>query len=333
MHASPSHIYAFKTSWLLRHLTALLGGLAGLWVLLSLGRLVIPGARDTWDMDRTIMAYKVDLASAHSNPEIILIGDSSCLMNVDASLLSSLTGMTTLNLGTLSFLSLESYALLLEHGLKNQSNPPKHVILLTHPDFLRRQSPSLPHVHWMEEYLLQSGSDASERSTFFAPSSMLSWEALRSPWLNWIPRPLSGEFRKAFGFDKRLEQFMSEHKGSAYDPRTLQSSDLLGSKEYFVSKINMETIEKFVSILPKSTKLWTRITPMPESFAQPNVRAQLETMNDTWEKQTKSQPWSVVPPMVLSDEKFASKTHLANHAVASYTEIIANNLALSGPEE
>src|SRR5688500_3213001 len=63
-----------------------------------------PQPRPTLDTDQTILVHQAE-ATLRANPaELVLVGDSSCLMDVDASQLAALLGHETLNLGTLSFL-------------------------------------------------------------------------------------------------------------------------------------------------------------------------------------------------------------------------------------
>ena len=59
------------------------------------------------DIDRVIISNKVELSKTVNNADVVFIGDSSCLMNVNADKFTKLSGMESLNLGTLSYLNFE----------------------------------------------------------------------------------------------------------------------------------------------------------------------------------------------------------------------------------
>jgi hypothetical protein len=107
--ARNSHTYEFDFKWLAGHLGLPLLFIAIIAGLLHVCAPFLPAPRATWDMDRTIMATKADLALKDESADIVLIGDSSCLMNIDASQLGELTGKKVINLGTVSFLDMKVF--------------------------------------------------------------------------------------------------------------------------------------------------------------------------------------------------------------------------------
>ena len=118
---------------------------------------VLPAPRPALDVDRSVMVHQIEASQSPQDAEVILIGDSSCLMNVDANVVQHRSGNSTLNLGTLSFLNLECFSQLLRHSLESAAVPPKAIVLLVHPEFVRRRSPSTHHVGTFKA--VQNGSD------------------------------------------------------------------------------------------------------------------------------------------------------------------------------
>jgi hypothetical protein len=117
----------------------LLGPLAALLllsVLLHLGTWTgkLPPPRSTHDPDETILVHQADASRARSVARLILCGDSSCLMDVEARLLGDLLGAECLNLGTFSYLDLNAATWLVQEF--NKANPGQLAcaVVLMHPD-------------------------------------------------------------------------------------------------------------------------------------------------------------------------------------------------------
>ena len=68
---------------------------------------LLPPPRPALDVDRTILLHQADASRKKSDASIILIGDSSCLMNVNARELAQELGTDVLNLATLSHVPLQ----------------------------------------------------------------------------------------------------------------------------------------------------------------------------------------------------------------------------------
>ena len=102
---------------------------------------LLPAPRPTLDVDRTVLIHQADASRAPQDAEIVLLGDSSCLMDVAAPLLTRRLGRPVLNLGTLSYLSLDAYALLLHNCAEANPGRLRAVVLLMHPEALRVAHP------------------------------------------------------------------------------------------------------------------------------------------------------------------------------------------------
>ncbi len=322
MGSMKSHSYEFDMRWLLGLLGPVLLLIVASACCLRLAPLFLPQARDAWDMDRAIMATQTDLAATQSNADIVLIGDSSCLMNLDAALISSLSGKKVVNLGTVSFLNMEVFGTLLKRYMESQEHPPSKVILMTHPDFLRRASASRMHVEWIEHYM--KGLDYWSGSTSWkSVGRYMGVHLIQGRLLSWLPRPLKAEFGSLFGFTKDLERYMKQHHGSALDPRSLQSEDLKGSREYRISTANMRHAESFKSILPVDTDLLVALSPLPEGFVDASLQSELPELRSQWSASLKADTIIQMLPLTMPDADFASKTHLTPKANQTYSKRLA----------
>ena len=313
-----SHHYVFDFKWLISHLGLPVIFIVIIASMLHLGARLLPSPRATWDMDRTIMATKADLSSRDEGADIVLIGDSSCLMNIDASQLSELTGKKVINLGTVSFLDMKVFSHLLDRYLKAQSKLPSQVVLMVHPDFLRRSSPSKSHVAWINDYM--AGRDhATKGESWSSVEYLLGVHVIRGRLLSWLPRPLSSAFGAYFGFTSNLESYMWDHQGSAVDPRSLKEADLKGSKEYRISTTNQNNAALFAQIIPEGTQLAVALSPTPASFADESLVPKLASILQDWKSALNAENSFETLPLALEDNKFANKTHLNPEASKTYT--------------
>src|SRR5262245_35077868 len=109
-----SHEYDFEPADLLRLIGWPLVPVVSFAAIMYLGATlkVWPRSRSTLDIDRTILLHQGEASRARHDADVLLLGDSSCLMNVSArQLAEGLPGQhRVLNLGTLSYLDLPAYA-------------------------------------------------------------------------------------------------------------------------------------------------------------------------------------------------------------------------------
>ena len=271
------------------------------------------------------MAHQADASMAGGDADILLIGDSSCLMNIDASILSEQLGVKVLNMGTVSFLNIETFAKLLEKYFESSSKHPSAVVLVTHPDFLRRSSPSRSHVAWMEHYLA-GRDDLSRKPTWKSIDQWLGAHIFQGRILKFLPRPLAVEFGRQFGFTRDLENYMNAHGGSALDPRTLDPKNLTGSREYRISSPNKKAASDFSQSIPNDVKLYVAFSPLPDGFMNPNLSEDLKELRAEWTSTLKAERALDTLPFSMPNNLFASKTHLAPSAVESYSENLATAL-------
>ncbi len=281
---------------------------------------VLPTPRPALDADRTILIHQVDAARTQ-NPEIILIGDSSCLMNVAADQLSDALKTSVLNLGTFSYLDLTAYSALLRENQRRHT--PKAVVLLMHPEGLRRLGSETYQLGILNDYV--AGRDNSSTAT--AAGAFNAWAAVDivSGRLiaRMMPTPLRGDYGTYYGFTRDLDRFMTRHSGSAFDPG---HEPFKGNAEYRLAPTMEKASRAFRAAIAPQTKLIVGITPVPDGFVRggfPNVRDQLLQQWTEWLGTTNRLS---TLPATLPEDRFARVTHLRPGAVADYTATLADAL-------
>ena len=110
------------------------------WALVRSG--LLPEDAYLSNPDSAIISTKALLASQSPKKSIAFVGDSSCLINIDIPTLKD-HGIDAVNLGTLSYLSIDSFGRLAQRFCEGKPSP--EIILVVHPECLRLTETSAEH--------------------------------------------------------------------------------------------------------------------------------------------------------------------------------------------
>jgi len=234
------------------------------------------------------------------------------------------TGLSALNLGTLSYLDLPGHASLVREY--NRANPSRRpvVILLLHPEALRRRAPNRFHVQFLES-LYQGTDPADPANSLDKIQNLLGLDLFRNRVLaRLLPTALPGAYGGFYGFTLDLDRYMLRNRGSAIDP---ERSPFQGSAEYFLARELESASQTFRGVIPPLTRLFIGMTPVPESFALPGYAERSAEMLDTWATWIQADATLKELPATLPDPLFASVTHLTGEGVKSYSQQVARELA------
>ncbi len=322
-----SHQYLFTRSSLGEVLGIPLVGCIMLAILVRTVALLpfAPSPRPTLDVDRTVIVNQVDSSFDSAAADILLIGDSSCLMDVDAAYLSELSDTQVLNLGTLSFLSLESFSKLIANYLESHPTKPNKIVMLTHPDFVRKSSTSAAHTAAFDHYI-EKADHPYVSNAAWNPRAWLGIHIVEGRVLGRLPLPLTGPFRDYYGFNRELIHHMDLHAGSAVDPRVLEMEDLKGSSDYRIAKTHFRNAEAFASVIPPEVPFYIGLTPLPQEFVKRDFRSEYQALLKEWAAVfPDSIPLLELPP-TLDKQQFATKTPLNEQAATEYTRRLHEHL-------
>ena len=319
----------FQLTDLFKAVSLIFGGLAIFAAILHLGAAlrVLPRPRPALDMDRTILIHQAEASRTPQDADVILIGDSSCMMDVSARELSRALSRQVLNLGTLSYLDLPAFAAMVREYAAVNPGRLRTVVLLCHPEFLRRQEPIAAHVRTLTNYF--AGADTYDLATW--PGRLHCWlgiEVFRERILTRIvPVPLPREFSRFYGFsNQELWRYLSDRVGSAVDPRLFRLQSGQGNAEYrLAANLEMESAA-FRSAIPTGVQLLVGITPAPKSFVLPNYDQKYQRMLADWSRWLKADGALAALPATLPDESFATTTHLNEAGARAYTELVTRQL-------
>ncbi|MBL9128882.1 MAG: hypothetical protein JNL97_14615 [Verrucomicrobiales bacterium] len=325
---TPSHHCEFPLRDLARRLVvpALGVGLAALLLRFAAVFDLLP-APTPRDLDRTILAAKVELAASDRPAEVVLLGDSSCMMNVNATGLGRLVDRPVLNLGTFSHLGPANHAELFRRFLRDRRTPPRDVLLLLHPGSLRRSSGEPEAERFLKARLegrLADGATAPRSLVEACLGGVFVRERLVQPLL---PQLLSGDFATAYGTTWRVRRRLETGAGSLVDPTRFDASALGGRYEFGVGAGVEPAFREFRSAIPPNVRLWVGLMPTPESLALPDHATRVRELRQAlvgW--LAPSRPLESVPA-AWPDSRFATATHLNAGGVQELTGQLGGELA------
>jgi hypothetical protein len=318
-----SHLCEFTPKDLLRLAGLPLIPLALFAVVMHLGAKshLLPAPRPTLDTERAILIHQAEASRSPQDAEILLLGDSSCLMNLSARQLTEQLGRPVLNLGTFSFLDLNTHALLLQEYARANPGRLRAVVLLMHPESLRRSGSEAYYLASLTNFL--SGFDHCQTETPAGQATcLLGVEIFQGRLLSRaLPIPLPGAYGRRYGFARDLEDFLTRERGSAIDPEILKTFP--GNAEYRLATTLERASKNFRAAVPPGVKLLVGITPAPERFAGPRYPQLHADLLRQWSQWLQADAALTNLPPALPDDSFARTTHLKESVIPRYTEQLA----------
>jgi hypothetical protein len=316
-----SHTCDFKTIDVVRILAPALAPVALFACLMHFGARadLLPKPRPTLDVDRTILVHKAEASRSRHDAQILLIGDSSCMINVAACEI----GLPALNLGTLSYLSLESHATLLREYFAVNTGRVHTVVLLMHPEALRLGTPGEYHAAVLSHFL--RGEDYAIRSSVRDHVSYwLGFDFFRNRLLaRSLPIPLSGAYGRRYGFTSDLEHSLDANCGSLVDP---DPRKFQGNPEYRLAPQLEKASAAFRAAIPPSAQLLVAITPIPAGYAPRGYAQTHARLLARWQQYLQPVTMLTNLPPTMTDHLFVSITHLSEAGARQYTSHLAEIL-------
>lgn len=280
------------------------------------------------DMDRTILWQKIELADRGGAADLVLLGDSSCLLDVDARALAAARGGgRVVNLGTVSHLSLASQGMLLERYLARASTPPAAVLVLLHPDALRREE-AVPAVEATFNDMLQGRLRPTGSGLRSRVESWLGIDVLRQALqARVLPPPIQRGLGRRYGFTPVLREVLFENEGSLSATGHYAWAAGQGRAVYRLSEAVRRDSLRWGALLPAGVPLYLVVTPVPASFAPVDHAAVMEQIGLRWAESFGRTAHRLPLPAVAPDQLMADRLHLNEEGQRWYTASLAEALA------
>lgn len=284
---------------------------------------LLPAPRPTLDTERTVLIHQAEAACSPQDAEVILLGDSSCLMNVSARQLGESLRRPVLNLGTFSFLDVNSHAAMVREYTRANPGRLRAVVLLMHAETLRRLGAETFYADALENFW--AGRDHAASGFWDGQlNQALGVDIFKGRLLaRALPLPLGGAYGRRYGFTTDLEHYLSAHRGSAVDP---DPQPLTGSPEYRLARTLEKASKNFRAAVPDGVKLFVGITPAPERFAGVKYPALRDAMLAEWSGWIDGVALTNLPA-TMPDTNFVRTTHLTEPAISNYTAALSAALS------
>ena len=275
----------------------------------------MPKKSQLGDPDSTIISTKARLATVSTQKRIAFVGDSSCLVNIHIPTLKD-NGIDAINLGTLSYLGIDSFGLLAQRFCQNK--PDTQIFLVLHPECLRIVESSSQH----RMILMEALNQATDSSTQFQLESLrkITVDEFRSRLLDgWLPTPMKGRLGFRYGFTHNLREEISSAGGFMEETAKFDPSISHGSSEYRIARRIQNECTQFRSYLPKGVRVRLLVSPVPQSHANRGHEKRVLEMQSELERWIQTDSPSLNMPMVLPDSNFGTVTHLLPTSAREYT--------------
>ncbi len=276
---------------------------------------ILPKKSQLGDPDSTIIATKVQLAATSIEKRIAFVGDSSCLVNVHIPTMKD-NGIEAINLGTLSYLGIDSFGLLAQRFCQNK--PDAQIFLVLHPECLRMVTSSIEH----RKILMEALDPSTARPKQFQMNNLrqITVVDFSSRLLdNWLPTPVKGRLGYRYGFTHNLRNEIFSAGGFMEETAQFDASNSQGSSDYRIARRIQNECTLFRSYLPKGVRVRLLVSPIPQSHATRGHEKRVLEMQSEIEKWLQADNPSVNMPSVLPDSSFGTVTHLLPNSAREYT--------------
>jgi len=321
-----SHQYAFGPRDLGHLLAPLIVPLIVFAALMRLGALsgVLPPPWPALDIEHTVLTHQAVASQTPGTADILLIGDSSCLMNVSGSQLEELYGgkHQPINLGTFMYLGFDGYGAMLSRYASANPGRVRTVLVLAHPDMLRGVTPIPQYREFVST--VYSGEDYGDPDSILGQvRGLFGLDIFQSRLLSRMPLPLPKEYGRFYGFNLDLYDFMDRQHGSAVDPHQYKPAPGQGNAEYRLAAALEAGCKALRAAVPPEARLVVGLSPIPRSFAPENYATRWEQLLQQWGESMGADEVLTNLPPTLPDSCFASTTHLNQQGAEQYTRILA----------
>jgi hypothetical protein len=305
-------------------------------------------------LDDVILEEKLRMSRSKSSADTVLIGDSSCLMDVSfVEIRRACPEFNCSNLGTLSTLGLPRFSALLQsflraqgpaggiqpvaasgHALSEPGPRPRLVVLLISPEMVRTayQPATRPgsgrraaqETHARASFELSHWLSAADTLTAVSRIRTEVADAL-------LEQPLPGRWGQVYGSLWGVRRYLVLHDGCAIDPSERGEGPMApplksaGLSPWFASQC-----KDFGKVLPPGVQLAVGLTPIPQSEAQPGYPRLCRSLVRQLKEALGADTGLTNLPPTLPDHYFSTSTHLNDMGARQYSHYLARVLQQAG---
>ena len=283
------------------------------------------------DPTTTVLLHQARAAQSRQPAKLVLVGDSTCMVDVDAPALSrQLPGQpVVMNLALLIWLGFRTYGEALADFVEANPGQVDQVVLLVTPRKLSLDGDPNQEQLW-QQLRAQARKQAGSPPAFGRSSDWIGSQELRRNLLShWLATPLRGRGpgTEYYGFSSEVDVYMTAHRGSLLEfgtvsrPRHYQPAKLAPAPGLAAES------RAFRGKVPARANLVIGLTPVAESYSSPAERRQRTELLSLWSSCIRADRVLTNLPVTLPDLFFANEGHLNEAGQKRFTELLARVLA------
>lgn len=289
----------------------------------------LPTARSIQTTDELVFEHRREVSTT-STADVIIIGDSSSAIDIEAPLLQSLLpgNPEVANQGLLMGLPLPLYAEPAEAIISNREGKPTIVVQLFTPTFLVRDISSPYHVSlWrrLEDHRNPKGEFSYPAWTAID----IGRERIAAPWYPWT---LNGRATVYLPHILHADKHLRKHQGSRYDigmynPPTSNTR----TPDWTVRSNYLQEATEVRERLGDDTVLVLGLAPLPESMVSKNFKQTRDQMLLQLNRTLRADVLLTNLPATFPNGYCASEVHLNQRGADRFTRLLAAELTKLPP--
>lgn len=309
-------------------IVSMIGLLALLRCLNGLGLLPKPSVSTHPDL--TVLIHQFRASRERDPAKVVLLGDSTCLMGVDARELSQRLPEKprVLSLALLIWLDLGVYGQVLSDFAKANPDQVRSVVLLVSPAKLAEGGESAQGTEseiWRQVQLADRRASFQEAKT---PPARLGINLLReNVFSHLLDTPTRPQGEAFFGFSSQVDGYMSAHQGSLLEPGTFLIPRRRQTAKWTLSPAFEAETRVFRARVPSGAKLFIGLTPIAKITSNPGDRDRRDELLRAWNRTMNADGVLTNLPVTLPDVYFSKTGHLNEFGQRKYTACLRQALA------
>jgi len=329
---SRSHAFAFGKGDLFRALMPVLAGFLMWPVLLQAlqGLGLLPGPREVQGFDEALMRHRFDTMTSGPPAEILIIGDSSSAIDVEAPLLSSLLpGQSrVLNQGLFMGVDMAIYGEAAGGYILHHPGRVKLVILLVTAEQLSNTRMSPYHKNlWQSFHETPDNGERGRLETWLGLNRARETLVIRA-----VPFAVHGQHGRFYGYPVHLEHHLPAHDGSIYDRGWYNRPGRADTRDWRINPDRAREAAALRRAIPPGVRLAFGITPLPDGYVGPEFKAQRDAMMREFNESLGADLLLTNLPARFPNGYCSSTVHLNERGQIAFTRALAHELTLAGME-
>lgn len=325
-----SHQYQFTLRDLSRALLPTLCVLAGAALLLNVGarQHLLPAPPAGWDSDSGVLVHQSLACRKPSDAQVLVVGDSTCLVGVDARALSRLLPQRTpvLSLALFIWLDLGVYGQEVADFATAHPGQVRAVVLLVSPAKLGGMAQDSAGQEFWRDLQRHGPVGPGAAAVDWLGGKIWRWHFLS----HLLETPLRGGGAAFYGFASESVAYMTAHSGSLANPGTVtpfrNPARALAVTKFELAPAMEAESRLFRSRMPAGAKLLIGLTPRPRGLSSPSSRAERDELLRQWNQWVQADILLTNLPPTLPDVFFAGGGHLNPVGQKRFTAELAREL-------